>query len=1134
MQTRGESIMVLYGITRRLPFWIFLGLLSIGGAYFSYTYFSRAFPIQNIAIKMDRNQALQKAQELASLYGWEPKNFQQAATFLGTKKLQNYVELELGGAQALAKVLEDPIISVYKWKIRHFAEFESHETQIFFKPDGSFYGFMLKLPETKEGPSLSPEKAKEVIEKELTTQWNVDLSAYELVESGKQELPSGRIDHLFTYELKDRKIGEAPIRLYTKLSGDVLTEFYYKVKVPQAFIRKYQEMRSRNELIANSASILGIGLLYGLICALLSFFFLVRRNMLAWKKSFLWGFIVSLLNVAAQLNNLPTLWLLYNNATSKLGFLFNLIFWQLISLVTSTIMIGFIFALAEGLTRWAFGQQPQFWRSWNSRAANSFQIAGRTLGGYLIIPIFMAYVIGFYWFALKELGWWSPSEILYDPNVIAEYFPWLGPVARSLKAGFLEECLFRAIPLASAIILGRWLGRERLILGAMFIAQCIIFSAAHATYAAQPAYARLVELIIPSIMFGLIYLFFGLLPGIICHYVYDLVWFALPLMLTETKSALLPQIIVIIAGMIPLLIVIANRLKNGSFRELPVLFYNQAWQQTENIVPHDPSFLTEHRAAPFRSSVGLSCLILLGSLAIFGYATRYKSDQAPITITTQAAADKAVTFMPKIDDMSSWVKLPVVELDRPHVAQNALQKHLFIWREGGKDLYDKLMNQYLLPLHWSVRFARFEGDVAERAEEYRVLLQGDGTPITTTHTLPEAREAVSLTESEAVKLALETIKNSFGLYAQDISLFSIRPIQKPNRLDWTLLYKVNTVEIPAQGQAIIRIRIAGNEIVFKKQFIFVPEEWRRNFQHSSLIEGIIQQVGSLALIALVILSILALLFYARFNSFSITAALIGAALMVAKSTVHIFNILPLFYASFITTHPWSDQLWTNVGGISLQILFRALLIALVIGLVQRIRFKAQRTDNTFITLLLQGFSWGTLLFALREVVLKFAPKVKPFWIANTVEHASSHIPWLSMLMIDSSTFLLNVPLTVITYVGLDYLTRGFLTRKWLVLIYGILYGLGTAATLFADAPYYLPIAATVFGLTLIIFYFTSRIHTITALAAASSYYIFSAIQIGILNPFPLGNFAGFLTAALYTLGTIIWAWTIYKQDKAVS
>jgi membrane protease YdiL (CAAX protease family) len=120
--------------------------------------------------------------------------------------------------------------------------------------------------------------------------------------------------------------------------------------------------------------------------------------------------------------------------------------------------------------------------------------------------------------------------------MFANYLPSLSALAQALQAGFWEECLFRAIPLATAAIIGERLGKRRAFIAAAMILQALVFAAGHAGYANQPAYARVVELIIPSFAFGTLYLLFGLLPGIVLHFAYDTVWMALPLFVSSRRS----------------------------------------------------------------------------------------------------------------------------------------------------------------------------------------------------------------------------------------------------------------------------------------------------------------------------------------------------------------------------------------------------------------------------------------------------------------------------------------------------------------------------------------------------------------------------------------------------------------------
>ena len=93
-------------------------------------------------------------------------------------------------------------------------------------------------------------------------------------------------------------------------------------------------------------------------------------------------------------------------------------------------------------------------RSWSRDAAPTWAVLGRTLGGYLFVPIELALIVGFYFVTNRFLGWWQPSESLSDPNILGSALPGLAPIGMALQAGFLEECLFRAVPLSLAALIG--------------------------------------------------------------------------------------------------------------------------------------------------------------------------------------------------------------------------------------------------------------------------------------------------------------------------------------------------------------------------------------------------------------------------------------------------------------------------------------------------------------------------------------------------------------------------------------------------------------------------------------------------------------------------------------------------------
>src|SRR5439155_15433387 len=115
-------------------------------------------------------------------------------------------------------------------------------------------------------------------------------------------------------------------------------------------------------------------------------------------------------------------------------------------------------------------------------------------------------------------------------------------------------------------------------IAAAFVLQALIFGAAHANYPAQPFYARLGELIIPSFTFGGIYLAFGLLPAIISHFIYDVIWFALPIFVSTAPGIMISKIAVLFFASMPLLIIFYARIRSKQCTMLSAHYLISSWK----------------------------------------------------------------------------------------------------------------------------------------------------------------------------------------------------------------------------------------------------------------------------------------------------------------------------------------------------------------------------------------------------------------------------------------------------------------------------------------------------------------------------------------------------------------------------
>jgi hypothetical protein len=1020
-------------VFRKPWFWVVFTLVSAICTIWAARHFAEAFPLISLDVTMDRTAALDAANALASDRGWGPDTARQAVQFSLDDETQSFVELEGGGKDAYNEMLRGDLYSPYQWVVRRFAEGETNETVIRFRPDGTPYGFHETLPEDEPGANLEAGAARELAETAVTDGWDVDLGEYDLVESSYEVQPGGRTDHTLVYERPDVQIGDGRYRLRLTVAGDRLTELTHFIKIPEAFSRRYQEMRSANDGIATGA-LYAVAILYLAGGCVVGLFFLMRQRWVVWKPALKWSVFIAVLQALVVLNQWPLLWMGYDTALSATTFALQQIAVALAQLVGMGAVLTLSFIAAESLGRRAFPEHVQLWRAWSAGVAPTRSLLGQTIAGYLMIGIFFAYEVWLYVFANNNLDWWTPSSALTDPDVLANFFPWLTSIAVSLQAGFWEECLFRAIPIACAALLGRRFGKRWLWIAAALVLQAVIFGAGHANYPAQPAYARLVELIIPALAFGGLYLSFGLVPGIIFHFAFDVVWFAMPLFAADIPGIWIDRGIVIVLTLVPLWVVVRARWRAGSWGSVSVADRNASWTP-----PPTPERATE---TPAIASDGLAtttirALVVLGAVGtiVWGLATSFhteapglgNSDAEARTAARAALAARNIELAPVWRELSN-ADAPLGLADR------------FVWQEGGREAYRDLLGRYLPVPRRIVRYARFEGDVAERAEEYVVLIGPDGEVQRMTHTLPEDRPGAQLGEDEARVIALRAVRELNGIEPEALEEISAEPSQHPARRDWSFEFKDPVGYPMATGEARIGIDIAGDEVVQTGRYVHIPEDWERAYRNR---RGTTQVVQIACVVLLVLLylagAVLAVIRWSR-HQFATATFAIFFGLLVALGVIRFGNGLRAATAQFVTEQPFKLQATLLIVGGLIAITAMAAVSALLIGLAHRM--QPPRPPSRTTAGPAAGFGLGAALAALGAVGMRLAPSTLPQW--PNLGGAADWLPALAATLGPVSTWLTGTAVVLLTVTVLHVLTRGWQRQR--IFASALLIGLGLVAT----------------------------------------------------------------------------------------
>lgn len=975
---------------RRTGFWIAYALLATAGAVVAAKYFPVALPIVSLEIKLGRDEAIEQARAIAARRSLAPSEARAAATFAHDAATQNYIELEGGGKAAWAALLAGDRYAAYWWEVRLFRAGDVDEVTLRFRPDGAVDGLLRKLPESyvrdPASRALSAGDARALAETGAQVDWAVDVARYRLLEQSEQTRSTGRVDHSFVYEQSD-PIGEARIRMRLGVAGDELVEVTPFVHVPEAFDRRFQAMRSANNLIAGIASA-GAGLVYGVGGILVGGLWLARRSWIVWRPALIAGLIVGGLLAAAVLAAAPAQWSIFDTAQSEATFWLRQAGQVLAIAIGGGLAYALIFMVAESLSRRAFPHHPQLWTLWSRAGGASMQTLGRTAGGYLFIPIELAFIVAFYYATNRWLGWWQPSESLTDPDILSSAVPALQPIALALQAGFMEECLFRAVPMALGAFIGARFGYRKTGIALAVVLQAVIFGAAHANYPGLPAYSRWVELMAPSVVWALMFLRFGLLPTILLHAGFDLALMSIPVFLVDAPGASLQRALVIAAGTVPWVVLLARRWQAEVFAELPEELRNGAWQPPKGAIGDDKATLAYQRAARGWAVLFQRALPVLGIAGLVGWAlqVRVGSDVPPLPLSRSeaiAAAEHALAVA-GVKLGPEWRRFADIRLAGD--SATAREEHAFVWREAGPERYRALIGSYLRPPTWRLRFATFEGDVAARAEEWSVLIDGNSRVQAIIHLLPEARTGARLARDDALAIAEDALRERLGVDTAPLVSIGAQDKSLVARTDWSFDWRDPGVDVGTGGEARLRAIVLGDQPGAAARFVHVPETWLRvEREREGRLANLKLAAGIVAALAALVALIVGIVAWSRGRSDSRAMFAVGGLVLVVMVARTLLS-WPQIEMSLRTAEPVATQLALRLAGGFVA----ALLLAVVAGVLAGVgawwaRSAPRQQLATVLPPWLAGIAAALMLAGLDGSLERLSPGLMPLWPSFDLE-----------------------------------------------------------------------------------------------------------------------------------------------------
>jgi len=553
---------------------------------------------------------------------------------------------------------------------------------------------------------------------------------------------------------------------------------------------------------------------------------------------------------------------------------------------------------------------------------------------------------------------------------------------------------------------------------------------------------------VPSMLWAAIFLRFGLLSTILLHALYDLALFAIPLFLVDAPGAATQRALVFAAGLVPLAIVLWRRAQAGHWRELPESLRNAEW------VPAAPlAARVRAQRSIMASRIQTFVQHALPWLGVAGFAawalfTPREAD-VPALVTDRASAERAADEALRAQGITlgpEWRRFSTV---RKASDEGQWTQHRFVWREEGPDAYRALVGTTLAPPLWDVRYAMFEGDVAARAEEWRVSINPDGSLRQVRHQLPEARPGARLSKEEALKRAEEHVSARFGVDPAALTQVAADEKDRPARTDWSFTFADPAADVGEGGEARIAVVLAGDEVLGSRRYVHVPETWLRAERERSgrntigkIAAGLLFALAGLAALVAAVRS------WLRHES-DHRATTIIFAVGLATSIASLVVMWPALAMQLKTTEPVLWQVILATLGSLLAAAVGALMIALVGGVGT---WSAQNSAHVPIAGRLPPWAAGACaaLFVAGAGALAgsaVTPET-PLWPSLAFE--STAVPWVAAALAGCAT-VASIAVGLFLLYILDRVTAAWTRRGWLAAGFVFAVIAGIAAVKAGDA-----------------------------------------------------------------------------------
>ena len=910
---------------RVLLLWLLAALL---GASLAYRYFFRAFPEAAVDFKVTRGQALELARTFAATQGLSLQGYRSATVFNVDDNAKTYLEREVGLAQANRLMASQ--VSVWYWEVRFFRPRQKEEIRVRVDPKGRIVGYEHILEEVSPGSRLDRAAASVRAEQFLAETLHTNLAAYApLPEEANSIARPNRIDWSFTWERTGFRVKDAPYRLQVTIDGDRAGDYQEFLKVPEAWQRTYDRLRSSNNFIETIALIPYAILIGAALSVLIT---MGRRGLVRWKWVLALGLFITVLYFAMQLNEWPLVRASYDTNDSYAGFFAA----ELVKALAGSLALALlvVIAAAPGEPLYRGGQPNQL------RLGSAFTLAGlRTrqffcsgFAGLCLAAVHIGFVVAFYVVG-RRFGVWAPQDLQYS-DTLSTALPWIYPLTIGIYAAASEEFLFRMFSIRFVMRVTR----SRIL---AIVLPALAWGFLHSNYPQEPPYIRGIEVGAIGIVAGWVMLRWGILATLTWHYTVDAFLTSLSLMRSEDLYTRISGGIVGFAAVIPVGVAGLLYLKRGAFTDEADLL-NRAQPLVESTTVAEEPHSSTLPAALYQP-LNRRGLVLLAGAGLLGLASLWIIKPQNIgafvrfPLDGREAAARADDVLRRLrENPASYRRVLTIQYTFDPLVNEYLRRAIGV--EGVNRVYrDRVPAAF-----WTARYFR-----DSQKEEYFIVLRPDGTLHSVHHTLAEAAPGANLTKEEAQARAETFLRDSKGIDLSGWRLVEAQSKKLPSRTDHSFVWEeMRALSASPPGAEAAQVRLSlvvqGDEVSGYRIFIHLPEDWVRK-QNETTLANTAQTVILLSLVGGFGLAVL-IIFLRNLKSPQIAAVpwrriSLWSLAVLAASLLRFATLEPQYLLMYRTEQPFAAFVGSLLirQALSAALFYSATILLLGLGLFFLVR-----------------------------------------------------------------------------------------------------------------------------------------------------------------------------------------------------